>query len=88
MFLIAIYFRILSFAPGLVYNYDEGGTHVDSSLKWSMCLAVNILDTLKGCSSMILKNWDERLYEYSNKSEWTYDKYVLDLIVAVGKYFC
>ncbi|XP_028394117.1 MKRN2 opposite strand protein-like isoform X2 [Dendronephthya gigantea] len=65
----------LTSSKGLVYNYDEGGVHVDSNLKWSICLAVNILEILKGCSSMILKHWDERLCEYSNKSKWTYDKY-------------
>ena len=62
----------------LVYNYDENGVHIDDNLKWPMCIAVNMLDILKGHSaSVAFKQWDETLNEHSNKSVWTIDKYGL-----------
>lgn len=60
----------------LVYNYDENGVHIDNNLKWPMCIAVNMLDILKGRStSVALKYWDKILSEHGNKSLWTVDKY-------------
>ena len=66
--------------PGLVYNYDERGVHIDNNLTWPLCIAVDILSILKGYStSVILKHWDRILREHSEKSEWTCDKYELIL---------
>lgn len=62
----------------MVYNYNEGGIHVDEENTWSLCVALNLLNILdlgKGHGKFSEQEWDDKLEHHSQQPNWASKRY-------------
>ncbi|XP_077990392.1 MKRN2 opposite strand protein-like [Glandiceps talaboti] len=60
-------------SKGAVYNYDEGGLHVDKDkYSWQYSIPIPLLDKY---DDELMEIWDESMQSYISSPEWASDRY-------------